>query len=86
MPLVGYTHDKNTSTVTATVGPPEVYSSDRSARLCSLHRPDRLSGVMYTMCICYSCKRAYNKEFLYPLLCCNLCRMNGNCCVDFTTR
>lgn len=85
MPVKSFTHDRVNHTVSTTVGAPVFESKDRAARLCSLHSQQRQLSVPYTMESCYSCGKAYNIQFLYPLMCCNLCRMNGNCCVDFTT-
>ena len=85
MPVKSFTHDRVNHTITATVGTPVERTKHRAARLCSLHHKRRQPSVPHFMESCYSCKKTYNMQFLYPLMCCNLCRMNGNCCVDFTS-
>uniref|UniRef100_A0A7M5V1L1 Uncharacterized protein n=1 Tax=Clytia hemisphaerica TaxID=252671 RepID=A0A7M5V1L1_9CNID len=62
---------------------------DRAARVCQLHatREQMLSRLVQThstfLLPCYSCERKFMAQTMVALKCCNLCRMNGNSCIEF---
>ena len=72
-----------------TVDPPIAYTPpphfDRNARLCSLHKPEgHVWSDSAQFVSCYTCNKMFARDLLYPLLCCNFCKMNGNRCVEYT--
>ena len=62
---------------------------DRAARVCQLHatveqRMTRFSQKMHNVFLpCYICQRKFTSQTMVALKVCNLCKMDGNRCVEF---